>query len=90
MIDADWLHAPAALIPLVAILGLLVGSFLNVVILRLPRRLEHEWKQQAREILTPDTGDEQVVDDAPPDLVFTGSHCLHCKHKLSPSTTFPS
>jgi leader peptidase (prepilin peptidase)/N-methyltransferase len=89
MIDADWLHAPAALIPLAAILGLLVGSFLNVVILRLPRRLEHEWKQQAREILTPDTGDEQVVDDAPPDLVFTGSHCPHCKHKLSPVDNIP-
>ena len=89
MIDADWLHAPAALIPLVAILGLLVGSFLNVVILRLPRRLEHEWKQQAREILTPDATSAPDVDGAPPDLVFTGSHCPHCKHKLSPFDNIP-
>jgi hypothetical protein len=37
--------------PAVAGLGLLVGSFLNVVILRLPRRLEWEWKRDAREIL---------------------------------------
>ncbi len=31
--------------------GLLVGSFLNVVILRLPARLMHEWRQQSRELL---------------------------------------
>jgi len=89
MTDLDWLHAPAALIPLTAILGLLVGSFVNVVILRLPRRLEHEWKQQAREILTPDAGDAQSTDAAPPDLVFTGSHCPHCKHKLSAFDNIP-
>lgn len=33
------------------LLGLLVGSFLNVVILRLPRMLENEWKAEARELL---------------------------------------
>ena len=89
MTDLDWLHAPAALIPLTTILGLLVGSFLNVVILRLPRRLEHEWKQQARDILTPDAADADASADAPPDLVFTGSHCPHCKHKLSPFDNIP-
>jgi leader peptidase (prepilin peptidase) / N-methyltransferase len=31
--------------------GLLVGSFLNVVILRLPARLMHEWREQSRELL---------------------------------------
>ena len=79
MTDTDWLHVPAALIPLTAILGLLVGSFLNVVILRLPLRLEHEWRMQAQEILTSD--DATPTDDdaaqSPPDLVFTASHCPH-------------
>jgi len=88
MTELDWLHAPAALIPLTSLLGLLVGSFLNVVILRLPRRLEHEWKQQAREILTPDA-EAESADNAPPDLVFTGSHCPHCKHKLSALDNIP-
>ena len=37
--------------PLAAAVGLAVGSFLNVVILRLPRRMEWEWKRDAREIL---------------------------------------
>lgn len=85
MIDLDWLHEAALLIPLTGLLGLLVGSFLNVVILRLPRRLEYEWQQQARELLGAD-GDAA---SAPPDLVFTGSHCLHCKHKLSALDNVP-
>ncbi len=33
------------------LLGLLVGSFLNVVILRLPRMLEADWKAEARDLL---------------------------------------
>ena len=50
MTEFDWLHGPL-LVPVVGVLGLLVGSFLNVVILRLPRRLEHEWRIQAHELL---------------------------------------
>lgn len=91
MTDADWLHVPAALISLTAILGLLVGSFLNVVILRLPRRLEHDWWQQAREILAADTETpaSDAASTAPPDLVFTASHCPTCKHPLSPLDNIP-
>ena len=44
--DLVWLEDPAFLIPLTGVLGLLVGSFLNVVILRLPHRLEHDWASQ--------------------------------------------
>jgi leader peptidase (prepilin peptidase)/N-methyltransferase len=70
---------PAIGYPLVAGLGLLVGSFLNVVILRLPKRLEWEWKRDAREVLEqPD-----VYDPPPPGIVVERSHCPHCKHQLS-------
>jgi len=86
----EWLHEPALLISMTGVLGLLVGSFLNVVILRLPRRLEHDWMRQAREILVPADGVEAASDEpAPPDLVFTGSHCPQCKHKLSPLDNIP-
>ena len=81
-----WLTQPPVLIPVAALLGMLVGSFLNVVILRLPRRLEHEWRSQAREILDHGGGQE---DPAPPDLVFHGSHCVHCKHALAPWENIP-
>ena len=90
MIDLDWLHEPALLIPLTALLGLLVGSFLNVVILRLPRRLEHDWRSQAHELLGADVVlNEPLPESAPPDLVFTGSHCPQCKHALSTLDNIP-
>ncbi len=38
--------SPVFLVCTVAILGLLVGSFLNVVILRLPRMMEIAWKKR--------------------------------------------
>ena len=92
MIDAAWLHDPTVLIALTALLGLLVGSFLNVVILRLPRRLEFEWQAQARELLANDVAMGEPLPDAPPpppDLVFTGSHCPQCKHPLSALDNIP-
>ncbi|MDH5833031.1 prepilin peptidase [Luteimonas kalidii] len=65
--------------PLVAGLGLLVGSFLNVVILRLPRRMEWEWNRDAREVL----GEPELYDPPPPGIVVERSHCPHCGHQLS-------
>jgi leader peptidase (prepilin peptidase) / N-methyltransferase len=70
---------PALGYPVVAGLGLLVGSFLNVVILRLPRRMEWQWKTDAREILE----QPEIYDPPPPGIVIEPSHCPHCKHKLS-------
>jgi leader peptidase (prepilin peptidase)/N-methyltransferase len=65
--------------PVVAGLGLLVGSFLNVVILRLPKRLEWEWKRDAREVLD----EPELYDPPPPGIVVERSHCPHCKTPLS-------
>lgn len=45
------LDFPALAIACAAVFGLLVGSFLNVVILRLPARLEWQWLRDAREVL---------------------------------------
>jgi prepilin signal peptidase PulO-like enzyme (type II secretory pathway) len=50
MLDA-FATSPALLIASVFILSLLVGSFLNVVIHRLPIMLDREWRAQAREML---------------------------------------
>jgi len=50
--------------------GLLVGSFLNVVILRLPARLMHEWRQQSRELLGLDAT-SATLDEAPADIAAT-------------------
>ncbi|HET6545825.1 MAG TPA: A24 family peptidase [Rhodanobacteraceae bacterium] len=73
------------LIALTGLLGLIVGSFLNVVILRLPRRLEYDWQRQARELL----GTAATQASPPPDLVRTGSHCPQCQHPLSALDNVP-
>jgi len=67
------------------VLGLIVGSFLNVVILRLPARMEYFWKRDAREMLELGANDEA----APPDIVRKGSHCPHCKHPLAAWDNIP-
>ena len=54
---------PLLYIPLTLIIGLLVGSFLNVVIYRLPLMMEREWGQQCRELLASD--DALTTADAP-------------------------
>ena len=51
-------------ISLIFVFGLLIGSFLNVVIHRVPIMLEREWKAQAEQILsdqrTADSGQSEV------------------------------
>src|SRR5690348_6194776 len=67
------------------VLGLLVGSFLNVVILRLPARLMHGWRRDAREVLELGEADETL----PPGIVLQASHCPHCKHPLAAYENIP-
>ena len=58
------------------VFGLLVGSFLNVVIHRLPLMLSREWQQQAREILELAPGETPVNDFG---LVHPRSRCPACE-----------
>ncbi len=82
----DFLIAhPGAAIACAGILGLIVGSFLNVVILRLPERLMHAWRVQSREMLELDAAAEA----APPGIVREPSHCPRCKHPLGALENIP-
>ena len=74
-----------AWIAVAAVLGLVVGSFLNVVILRLPVRLEAQWRREAREIL--ELEPEQAP--LPAGVVREPSHCPHCKHRLGVTDNIP-
>ncbi len=68
---------PALSLLVLFFLGLFVGSFLNVVIYRLPLSIQHEWKTQCSELL------EQPLDGAPPpNIAWPGSHCPTCKTPL--------
>ena len=61
-----------------ALLGLIVGSFLNVVILRLPKMLAARWERECREHL----GLDAAPSDAPFHLALPPSHCPACGHRL--------
>lgn len=73
------------LIACVALLGLLVGSFLNVVIYRLPVMLERRWQAEAREL----TGQEPLVEPPPFNLVSPGSRCGGCGAAIAPWHNIP-
>ncbi len=72
---------PAISLVAASLLGLLVGSFLNVVILRLPPRLMHGWRSEAREVLG--IAESTTVEPVPPGLVRRRSHCPACGHELA-------
>jgi leader peptidase (prepilin peptidase)/N-methyltransferase len=76
---------PAALYGLVAALGLLVGSFLNVVILRMPARLFHDWRCQCRELLELDADE----DPPPPGIALGRSRCPRCGHGIRAVDNLP-
>lgn len=61
----------------ITLIGLAVGSFLNVVIYRLPLMLENDWKSQCRELLEIETQAEQTVTLSKP-----ASTCPKCQHKI--------
>jgi leader peptidase (prepilin peptidase)/N-methyltransferase len=67
------------------LLGLLVGSFLNVVIHRLPIMLDRDWRTQSREIL------DLPADQQPEryNLILPNSTCPHCNHKIRASENIP-
>jgi leader peptidase (prepilin peptidase)/N-methyltransferase len=77
------------------VLGLLVGSFLNVVIYRLPKMMEAEWREQCAELLC----DSESVQDpaqapaadkpAPFNLVVPRSRCPHCGHQIAAWENIP-
>jgi len=64
---------PALFAGSVFVIGLLIGSFLNVVIYRLPVMLDHEWRAQAAELL-----EQPPTPRAPFNLVTPRSACPSC------------
>jgi leader peptidase (prepilin peptidase)/N-methyltransferase len=67
-----------------AALGLMVGSFLNVVIYRLPKMMEREWLAQCAEI------NSQSAEESPRyNLVVPRSACPHCGHMISALENIP-
>lgn len=78
------LATPSTLIPCIGLLGLLVGSFLNVVIHRLPKMMENEWRNQCAEL----HGDAPIENE-PFSLIRPRSRCPSCGHPISALENIP-
>lgn len=77
-------NTPLFFVAIAGILGLLVGSFLNVVIYRLPKMMEHGWQAQCAEL-----NGQPPVDHEPFNLVLPRSACPHCRHPISALENIP-
>ena len=75
------------------VLGLLVGSFLNVIIYRMPVILQRDWKRQCSEFLEIDNSLSEDKSHSLKHEVFNlqqpASHCPHCYHKIKPWENVP-
>ena len=70
-------------VALLSCLGLACGSFLNVVIHRVPLMLDRAWARQAREQLGGEHAPAEVeADDAPYNLFVPRSRCPACGHRI--------
>src|SRR5918996_764954 len=78
MSSLAWLAQPGAFPWVAAALGLCIGSFLNVVIHRLPRMMEREWKAQCAEL----AGEVAPKVEEPYNLVRPRSACPGCGHRI--------
>jgi leader peptidase (prepilin peptidase)/N-methyltransferase len=65
-----------------ALISLLIGSFLNVVIVRLPKVMQHEWQQECRALLKLSDSDQQASSPALASIAWPGSHCPECQTPL--------
>jgi leader peptidase (prepilin peptidase)/N-methyltransferase len=84
MASLGWLAQPAALPWLALVFGLCIGSFLNVVIYRLPKMLEREWRAQCAEL-----AGQPAPQEPPLSLVAPRSRCPSCGHGITVLENIP-
>lgn len=89
----DFLHAyPIIGYGFVLLLGLIVGSCLNVIIVRMPKMLFAQYREDCLETFP----ELKAQDDRPKDqksttfnLFWPPSHCVHCKTRIKPWHNIP-
>jgi len=77
-------QTPWFLMTAVTALGLIVGSFLNVVIYRLPKMMEQAWRRECCEFL-----DQDAPNDPPLSLSAPNSSCRDCGAAIKPWHNIP-
>src|SRR5574337_969565 len=81
---SEILNVPPVFTALATVVALFVGSFLNVVIHRLPRMMEREWQAQAAELRG-----ETIAETEPFNLAAPRSRCPHCGTPISALDNIP-
>jgi leader peptidase (prepilin peptidase)/N-methyltransferase len=84
MASVGWLAQPAVLPWLALLFGLCVGSFLNVVIHRLPKMMDREWRAQCAEL-----AGQPAPQEPPFSLVAPRSRCPSCGHGITALENVP-
>jgi leader peptidase (prepilin peptidase)/N-methyltransferase len=83
----------AFFLTVVGIVSLMIGSFLNVVIHRLPIMMERSWRQQCEAFLDEDKDHSNREEADKPkekyNLIIPGSRCPHCGHQIGPLENIP-
>ncbi len=72
-------------VSIASLVGLCIGSFLNVVIHRLPKMMEQEWRLQCAEI----NGLDAVESEPSLTLSHPRSRCPHCGHQITALENIP-
>jgi leader peptidase (prepilin peptidase)/N-methyltransferase len=80
----DTLAQPALFVTLSAVVGLAIGSFLNVVIHRLPKMMERDWQAQCAELRGEKAPDEPALT-----LLRPRSRCPACGHQIGALENVP-
>jgi leader peptidase (prepilin peptidase)/N-methyltransferase len=84
MAELGWLLQPAVFPWFALAFGLCIGSFLNVVIHRLPKMMEREWRAECAEL-----AGETPAPQEPYNLVVPRSGCPACGHRISALENVP-
>lgn len=84
MIAIGFLRDPAAFVSTCTVLGLCVGSFLNVVIRRLPKMLERQWRTNCAEFAGAESPPAETFN-----LVAPRSRCPSCGHQIAALENIP-
>lgn len=73
---------PTPFLILSALLGAIVGSFLTMLVHRLPRIIERDWQQECRTLLSMQEPVTAAEGPANENLAFPASYCPHCEQPL--------
>jgi len=86
LIVAYFQSSLVAYLLLVFVFSLCVGSFLNVVIYRLPKMMERSWQQEYQQYFQPNAA---LPATAPFNLAVPRSRCPHCQQQLTALDNIP-